>query len=65
MYFSILTMLPTNLTPGKLYSFTPEGKHPVTLVYQYETLNNWAFTAPGIAAIILLQKHQIKDLIKL
>lgn len=62
MYFSILTMLPTNLTPGKLYSFTPEGKEPVTLVYQYETLNNWAFTAPGIAELILLQKHQIKEL---
>jgi len=58
-------MLPANLTHGKSYSFTPEGKQPVTLVYQYETLNNWAFTAPGIAEIILLQKHQIKDLTEL
>ena len=55
-------MSPDKLNHGKTYSFIPEGKEPVTLVYQYETLNNWAFTAPGIAELILLQKHQIKEL---
>ena len=58
-------MLPTNLTHGATYSFTPEGKEPITLVYKHETLNHWAFSAPGINEMILLQKHQIRDLIKL
>ena len=42
-----------------------ELKEPITLVYKHETLNHWAFSAPGINEMILLQKHQIRDLIKL
>jgi len=58
-------MSPQSLIKGATYSFTPEGKEPITLVYKHETLNHWAFSAPGINEMILLQKHQIRDLIKL